>query len=499
VRESPIHWLIAFDDEQILAASKILAGICDSSDLQDPDISWNHPSIDLPGRFPLGSPLHFAAYFNNPTCMEALLEDFSIPINFTGSSEINALEFAVSRRRVDTADLLIAKGALSNLSISSLVLSEIGMQLPHETMAVTGTTQISPATLTARCLGAVIAQRPELLDGDAGEDWTPLMGAVQLHDRETVKALIDRGCDVNRATPEALERKTALHLITEKKLQYQEDDILNLLWQAGADFSARTLVGGKLVLHFAARDDCSSIAAQLLDEPHYCTDINATTLSYGETALHITAFNGSYSVAQLLLERGANTEIGHVKGTYHERDWDRLTPLAVAASRFRNGMVKLLLDSGASPFARPSSNHTVFHLAVTERDCRMLKMLLEIPNLVSDDVDVLNMSAVNGMTALHLCAGNLGRHEHLTLLLDAGADVNVLTHTGHSALDIACQTRDILQRLLRDSDIESEKLDEKEEDEATELYFWESIPCAQLYNKNRRCYSIPYQDFSSGR
>lgn len=105
----------------------------------------------------------------------------------------------------------------------------------------------------------------------------------------------------------------------------------------------------------------------------------------------------------------------------------------------------------------------------------MLKMLLEIPNLVSDDVDILNVSAVNGMTALHLCAGNLGRHEHLALLLDAGADVNVLTHTGHSALDIASQTRDILQHLLRDSDVESEKLDEKEEDEATELYFWESI------------------------
>jgi len=53
----------------------------------EPDISWNHPSIDLPGRFPLGNLLHFAAFFDDVDPLEALLDVLEIPINFTGSSK----------------------------------------------------------------------------------------------------------------------------------------------------------------------------------------------------------------------------------------------------------------------------------------------------------------------------------------------------------------------------------------------------------------------------
>jgi hypothetical protein len=60
----------------------------------------------------------------------------------------------------------------------------------------------------------------------------------------------------------------------------------------------------------------------------------------------------------------------------------------------------------------------------------------------------VNARASNGLMALHLCAGNLGRHEHLALLLKAGADVNVCTDTSHSALDIAYQIRDLLKGML---------------------------------------------------
>jgi hypothetical protein len=76
----------------------------------------------------------------------------------------------------------------------------------------------------------------------------------------------------------------------------------------------------------------------------------------------------------------------------------------------------------------------------------MMQMLLEISRLATSEV--VDARASNGLTALHFCAGNLGRHEHLSLLLKAGPDVSVYTDTGHSALDIAYQTRDLLRGAL---------------------------------------------------
>jgi ankyrin repeat protein len=399
----------------------------------------------LPGRFPLGGPLHFAAFFDDANFVEALLKVFKIPINFTGSSESTALEFAVPRRRVLASTLLISEGALDPEASNTYVLMEIGTRLPHETLAIAGITQTQTAVLTSTCLDLVLDRRPELLNSNSSDGWTPLMGAVDYHDRETVKALICHGCDLNAATSEKYEGMTALHFITRTKFHFKDDDILELLRDAGADFSARTLLGGKRVLHFAARDDCPFIATKILNLDQ-ANLINATTVPFGETALHIAAAYGSYKVARLLLEKGADTEIGHLKGTYHERDWDNLTPLAVAATKSRKQMVELLLEYGASGLARPRSKHSILHFAVTERHSTMMQMLLEISRLATSEV--VDARASNGLTALHFCAGNLGRHEHLSLLLKAGADVSVYTDTGHSALDIAYQTRDLLRGAL---------------------------------------------------
>jgi hypothetical protein len=60
---------------------------------------------------------------------------------------------------------------------------------------------------------------------------------------------------------------------------------------------------------------------------------------------------------------------------------------------------------------------------------------------VRGDPTVLNRRARGGVAALHLCAGNLGRAKHLALLLGAGADPNVCTDSGHSALDAALELR----------------------------------------------------------
>ncbi|OCL04810.1 ankyrin, partial [Glonium stellatum] len=170
-------------------------------------------------------------------------------------------------------------------------------------------------------------------------------------------------------------------------------------------------------LHYAARDDSLVLVKKLIDRG---VDINYGTVDYRQTPLHIAAYYGAYEVANELLQRGANTEVEHKLGAVHEYEWDGLTPIAFAASKHRTEMVKLLLDAGASPYARPQTKHTLIHFATTERTPAMLGSLLNIEKL--QDPSVIDARASNGVTALHLCVGNLGRHEHLKLLLDYGAD-----------------------------------------------------------------------------
>jgi hypothetical protein len=108
----------------------------------------------------------------------------------------------------------------------------------------------------------------------------------------------------------------------------------------------------------------------------------------------------------------------------------------------------MLLDYGASALARPSTGHTVIHLAITEDNLDVLELLLQIPRLCTPEV--LNAKDLaHGVTALHLCAGNLRKHAPLHLLIEAGADVNVLTDSGFSVLDFVYNTKEMILNNLK--------------------------------------------------
>lgn len=81
--------------------------------------------------------------------------------------------------------------------------------------------------------------------------------------------------------------------------------------EAGHDVNAPALpYGGFTSLHLAARRGHHDIANHLLDQG---ADINATNW-LGECALHEAVKYGGTPIIQLLLERGANTEIANHEG-----------------------------------------------------------------------------------------------------------------------------------------------------------------------------------------
>lgn len=401
---------------------------------------------------------------NAPVHIKSLLKHFpEIPFNWKGSSQVSPLEFGVPRLKITAATPIINAGALaSQTPPSGNVLQELGSTLLPEVWVAMAQTGLSREDIVHSCLELVLGKDPELLNNADEAGFTPLMGASQYHDCTVIQAMLRRGANVQARTSVEYDGRTALNLITTNKAQWPARDCtFELLLEAGADPDMPSRPGGKRLLHFAARDDDVVTAKKLLNlaldaslgpetaDEDVARMVNSRTELYGQTPLHIAAQYGSARVVRLLLDHGAETDIGHFRGTFNAWDWDGLTPLAVASCMAQTSVIQLLLDhEHASSLARPVSHHSVLHLAAAEPDGgKMLRMLLNIP-AINGSAGLLNGPAKGGVTPLHLCASNMGRVEHARILLDAGADPNTRSKSGHSVLDAALALRSRIASFL---------------------------------------------------
>jgi ankyrin repeat protein len=351
------------------------------------------------------------------------------------------LVHAIKMHRTTIAETFFQHNALGDVEVNQQCLRNVGAVLADEALSYNGLYFEAQGELARRCVELVAAAAPDLVNATDEYGFTPLMLAAQFHDELTVKALLRAGADVNAATPAECDHRTALNLLTESKLHCSEDTIIELLLEAGADMDKHRTTSGKTLLHLAARDNIAWIARRCLGLE---ADINDTD-EYGQTPLHVAAMYGSVQAAQVLLQGGANTELGHHRGTYNERAWTGLTPIAIAATGSRKGFIKMLLDYQASPIARPSTRQTVFHLAVSESRPDMMAVLVSIPDLCLPSVLEMKDER-DGLTALQLCAAYAEKFEHARLLVQAGADVNAVVSLGDrelSVLDIVHYAREL--------------------------------------------------------
>ncbi|KAH8882403.1 ankyrin, partial [Thozetella sp. PMI_491] len=149
-------------------------------------------------------------------------------------------------------------------------------------------------------LELVLSKQPEYLNQTKDGGFTPIMQAVTYRDRTTVRALVDRGCDVNAETSLGNYKKTALTFVTETKMQHEPDDIVEILLEAKADLH-HCNGHGMQPLHYAVRNNCPLTTEKFI---RYGADVNNTTELLG-TPLHWAALYGSLEAARVLLENGA--------------------------------------------------------------------------------------------------------------------------------------------------------------------------------------------------
>jgi ankyrin repeat protein len=391
-------------------------------------------------------------------------------INAAQADGATALHWATQMDDAELFDLLIRNGA----KVST---ANVAGATPLQLAAINGSAQMIDRLVKA---GADV-NAPLTKSGD-----TALMLASRTGKLDAVRTLLDRGARIN--AQETWGGTTAIMWAVSER----HPEVVKLLIERGADVNARSYYvpsasgrgfegttptakapTGKLEefasgwltpLMFAARENQIDSARQLVKAG---AAINAVAAD-GKDALSLAFFDGSYDVAEFLIDSHANV---------NQADAQRFTPLFWAVDR-RNmetapnfpwletrdplPLIKKLLDAGANPNAiinstprarmREGSPRLVYATALMRAalagDVELAKLLLSRgadPHIISSDRETTLMAAsgtgfINGYHRQRTAAERL---ELVKLLVDLGEDVNAADNYGITPLMVAANLGDI--------------------------------------------------------
>ena len=380
------------------------------------------------------------------------------------------LHWAVQADDLELADLLIRNGA--KVSVAT-----VAGATPLQLAAVNGSAMLLDRLIAA----GADPNAPLTRSGD-----TALMIASRTGKVDAVRMLLDHGAKVN--TQETWGGTTALMWSVSEK----HSEVTKVLIERGADVNARSYYvpsasgrgfegttpiaqkpakefeefasGWLTPLMFAARENDLESARVLVKAG---ADINAQS-GDGKDALSLAFFDGSYDVAEFLIDSHANV---------NQKDAQRFTPLFWAVDR-RNmetapnfpwmetrdplPLIKKLLDAGANPNAlinstprarmREGSPRLVYATVLTRAalagDVELARLLLAHgadPNIISKDRETVLMAAcgtgfINGY---HRQRSPAERLELVKLLVELGGDVNAADNYGITPLMVAANLGDI--------------------------------------------------------
>ena len=389
-----------------------------------------------------------------------------------------ALHWAVQADDIDMARMLLDAGA------DTAARNRAGAPaiLPA---AVNGSAEMLTLLLAA-------GTDPDMTVSATGD--TPLMLAARTGNADAVQVLIDNGADVNAR--EAWGQTTPLMWAVAQN----HVDVVRILIAEGADIEARSVyvppdtgrgfqgglprprreeeVGAVIFasgeftpLLIAARDGHLESVKVLVEAG---AEVDALAAD-GKNALGLAIFNGSYAIADYLVEAGSNV---------NQADAQRFTPLFWAVER-RNmetapnfpwivtddplPLIKKMLDRGADPNwivnntprarMRGGSPRIVFATALMRAafsaDLELVNLLLEYgadPNIKSSDNETALAAAagLGWVHGFHLERSRANRLEIIKIFVERGADVNWQDNYGISPLMVAGNLGDlpIIQYLL---------------------------------------------------
>ena len=415
-----------------------------------------------------GTPLIDAVKSGNREAIRALLKN-KTDVNVAEADGTTALHWAVRADDVESVQALLRAGAKANIANRNGI-------TPLSLAALNGTRIVVEALIEAGAdVNALLPQ---------GQ--TALMMAARAGHVDAINTLVSRGADV-KAREQVMGETAVIWAAAE-----DHPDVIKALVARGADVngrsnpltfpreeygdgkSARLTVlpkGNWTPLMYAARQNASGALKALAESG---ANLNATDPD-NMTALNLAIINANYDAAAVLLDLGADPNIGDITG---------MTPLyaAIDLNTFADtpgrptpkpsgkldasGIVKALLDHGANPNAILSApilvrvhdrgdgtlgaGATPLMRAAKKGDVEMMRALL------AHGADP-RLRTKAGTEALMFAAGlgGAGRFtayedkqatetdfiDAATLCLERGADINASSENGQTALHLAVTVR----------------------------------------------------------
>jgi uncharacterized protein len=410
-----------------------------------------------------------AAMRGDKAAVQALLQQ-KADVNAQQVDGTSALHWAVQSNDLQLTDLLLRAGAKPGAvnhtgATPLLIATQIGNAAmierlltagadPNAALTKTGDTALMMAARTGKA-DAVKVLLDHRAQVNAKETWggtTALMWAVSERHADVAKMLVEHGADVNAksyfvpsASGRGFEGTTPVPPKPNQPIE---------------EFASGMLTP----LMFAARENDLESAKLLVKAG---ADLNAQG-GDGKDALSLAFFDGSYDVADFLIDSHANV---------NQKDAQRFTPLFWAVDR-RNmetapnfpwmvsrdpfPLIVKLLDAGADPNAvinstprarmREGSPRIVYSTAIMRAafsgDIELVKLLLAHgadPHIISSDRETTLMAAcgtgfINGY---HRQRPPAERLEVVKLLIDLGEDVNAADGYGITPLMVAANLGDL--------------------------------------------------------
>ena len=282
--------------------------------------------------------LHYVADYNGDLDLAKRLIAAKAPINVRDGSKKTPLNYALSRKRTELAELLRSNGAKTtkelNAAGSIFAAAEVG---------------------DLEALAKLLAAEGADVNATNKSGYTALHLAVRKGQKDALALLLEKGANVNAQrrgqTPLDFAGKNediaallrAKGGLTRLELR-AEQDILYAAANGYADAIVRHIENGGDVnktnrrgysaLHFAANSGYVEVVRVLVANK---VEVNAAANKYGKTGLHYAARHGRKEIATLLLENGANV---------NALDRSGRTPVDIAEHYRRSDTAALLRESG---------------------------------------------------------------------------------------------------------------------------------------------------------